>query len=470
MKCSQKLSDLFAHTVELLSILDSDSKIELDVRFDLAIEDLSRSTIKFQLLAEQVLYRGLFFEAIKLDAEYKKEKISGLDIEIILADDENIRGKFNYDVPIDEISGELTFQGFPYKFIKAFFPELFYQLNAFNTIPQFADKPMSARIMLHPSPLQYPSKWDLTTSVELHEIRYRDALINSLKGMFGYRDKYVSFSGLSVQIEPETDINASGLYSLSKNTLVTDAEISGSPVFPIEFSSNEKFNQAFKKFWNRFEWVGESKPRFEVSMYYHPNGTRKPELYLDTRGEMQDVIYHGVQYDRAIGKVLFDFPNSQMIIEDLEFRKERQNTEFALVWKARLAEFEFEITSSSAPSDLLTLFNPGWNTFLSEQGFSFAENPNISAHGGIFPRDTAKTNIDVFAHGTSVNYRQSIINDYDAIINIRQNRTSIEADIEEVLYDECTLHGVTADVVAEKDKTHLTGFVMDFKRVRNGRV
>ena len=436
--------------------IDESSAVKLNLDIKVPTSNIKKSTASVTVFSSEILYKGMFVNTFGLKGIVSSRAIGISDFRLEFDNDEYLRGNFDLQRPHNTVSGRLSFHGYPYKLLKAVSPNILN--NESIWFPEFDDAPMSATIHVGPSPLRKVTEWNAKGRITLSKTKICNAVVSSVGGNYKLKNGHVDFTDVSAKVSPDIDIDLNGSYSLTNKELFIKADITGEPTFLAKFCSSEKFKKKYRKVWKDYAWKKGIRPHFKVDLYRNPLAS-KSGILLAVNSTMSDYTYKGVTIDQAKADVFVDFPSSLLYVNDLTVMIDGREANANLVWHGKLAEFDFELSSTIRPQDLLGLFNKKLANFLENKGLIFPENPNVRAVGQLVRRHKWVPHIMVELDGTRATYRDARIEDFNGSVEVTEGLTKIVTDIDSLSYDAWTLSNTKTTLLIEKSGTTVAGMV-----------
>ena len=446
----------FSEIQNFCQAADKISEAKISAEINVPTSNIANSSVEMAFLSSNILYRGLFINTFAVNCKINRQEVILSDFRFKFDNDEYLTGNFNIDIPHNEVSGQMSFHGYPYKLLKTAAPHVL--SNSAFLLPSFKDTPMSATIRLNPSLLTDVTNWNVEGSITMSEIKLGEASIVSLNGNGKLKDRKIDFNDFRIRISPNIDIDMFGSYSITDKELLLNAEINGDPNFIADLSTNEKFKTKYRKVWKEYEWNDNLKPYFKLDLYHNPKAP-KSGILIAMNSKMSDYVFNGVKIDQAMGDFFFDFPGSLLVINDLNLVIDGKEATVDLAFNGKNSKYDFDLASVIRPPDLLGLFHRKLSTFLETRGLAFNENPTVVAQGYFFPRDLQNSKIEITLNGTNLNYKDALLNDFEGSVEIGNNLTAISAKIDNLLYNNWTLNGAVARLSIGKGDPTISGNV-----------
>ena len=453
---SPAIIDRFNYFQTLFESVETTAEVKINLDFSLPAADPAKGTLSADVFLSDVLFRGLNLKTLAFNSQLTGRRLKVDNFRLEFDDNEYLRGDFKLNLPTQEVSGRLSFYGYPYKILKAVSPDILGTKSI--PIPEFEGAPLSAVIRVHPSPVSHVNEWKLDAKLTAFDIKFGNLSIQEVEGSCKFRDNRIHFDDIQARIAPDVDISMGGSYSIEEKRTLLKAEVIGDPNFLSGLIRGKKARKIYSKVWQDFQWKNGDRPAFYINMYKDLSSP-SPHLSLEVEYKMSNCSYKGVEIEELAGQLFLGLPDFILVFDKLDIMIDGRTGSAALAWHGKPAQMEFDLKSNIAPPAVLGLFNRNWFNFLEKKGLVFSEPPDTIAHGSFSHGHPSDFEIGLELNGTNLHYKDALFNNFQGSMKIVDQLTTIETQIGEVLYEDWILDSAQAELLIQKGKTMVSGNV-----------
>lgn len=432
------------------------SDAQLDIRFDIPLDDAGSSQVSVDLAMVDFTYRGLSIDNVEMGCQLEDDVIKITWLNVTVDENEHIEGTLQLDLQQQQISGELSYAAVPHGIVEKLQPQLMKQLQHID----FQTRPHGT-VILHPSPVRQTEAWHLDVTMAAAEALLYKAKIHDAKIEATINEQVMTVHSLAMGLGDHASVKLHGELYLDSNELITHVVYTGDPRDAAPLYLQPKMRADFLKAWKDCEWRDTTQQSFTFDMHRYSESDGRPAVWIQGNGAIRDFLYKDFPVDEAAGNFYLDAYNRVSVSEDIQIRCGDHTGSLSLAYElaegAKLVRYDGE---SRLPADVMMgMIRRDWQWLPEQWGLRFVTPPHVTMRGWANLTDRDEYQSAVRIRAKDHYYYLAEINESDTKVHFLDQRRYISTEIDSAIFAGGEIREFAADMAFTETDTHLTGTI-----------